>query len=105
MFLTFEFLLNGGAFFIARYDKKVAQIRGGDLRKRARDGHAPAARIPEKTLLLLAALGAGPGLALAFSMFRHKTRKARFLVPFWAAFLVGIAISAAWLWGLGCFDL
>ena len=51
-------------------------------------------RIRERTLLLLALLGGSPGLLLGMMMVRHKTRKARFLLP-----LAGIlALQGALLW-------
>ncbi len=96
-FLVFVFLLNGAAFFVARYDKKVAEAG-----RRGRRSNPGAQRVPERGLLLLAALGAGPGLALAFQAYRHKTRKVRFLVPFWFASVVGVVLAGLWLWGLGC---
>lgn len=100
--LTFEFLLNGAAFLIAGYDKRVAMARRPDARRRSRAGLETAQRIPERGLLLLAAMGAGPGLALAFSVYRHKTRKVRFLVFFWPAAVLGLVLVGAWLWGLAC---
>lgn len=44
-------------------------------------------RIPEKTLLALAALGGAAGAALGMKLFRHKTRKPLFyiLVPVFLA--------------------
>ena len=56
-------------------------------------------RVRERTLLVLAFLGAGLGLAVAFKVHRHKTRKPRFLVRFWPAAVVG-ALLVAVLWRL-----
>ncbi len=42
-------------------------------------------RIPEKNLLLVAALGGWPGSFLAQQLFRHKTKKDSFKVAFWIA--------------------
>lgn len=104
-FLAFEALLNGAAFFVVGYDKRVAVARRPENRRRARGGRTEAQRIPERGLLLLAALGAGPGLALGFGTYRHKTRKVRFLLRFWPATVLGLALVALWLWGLDCLPL
>ncbi len=37
-------------------------------------------RIPEKTLLITAILGAGPGIYLGMKLFRHKTQKPLFYI-------------------------
>lgn len=105
VFVAFEALLNGAAFFVVGYDKRVAVARRPETRRRARGGQSTAQRIPERGLLLLAALGAGPGLALGFGAHRHKTRKTRFLLAFWPAAALGLALAGLWLWGLGCLPL
>lgn len=58
--------VNISAFFLAGYDKARAV------------NHKY--RVPENTLLLWAVLGGGAGLMLGFFLFRHKTRKMRFMV-------------------------
>lgn len=40
-------------------------------------------RIPEKHLHLLAIFGGWPGALIGQRVFRHKTRKTRFLIVFW----------------------
>jgi uncharacterized membrane protein YsdA (DUF1294 family) len=49
-------------------------------------------RIPERTLLTLALLGGSPAVWLAGRIFRHKTRKTSFRVPF--AIVVMMQITA-----------
>lgn len=49
------------------------------------------ARIPEKTLHLLALVGGWPGAWAAQRTFRHKTRKRSFQLIFWATVLLHIA--------------
>lgn len=69
-----------------RYDKRNS-LAGGNSR-----------RVSEKRLLLLALIGGSPGACIAMFVMRprHKTRKLRFLLPFWAI-LIG-QISFIWLY-------
>jgi uncharacterized membrane protein YsdA (DUF1294 family) len=53
-------------------------------------------RVPEKILLLLAALGGWPGGLLAMNLFRHKTAKLSFKVKY-AVALIPFA-AAIWSW-------
>ena len=48
-------------------------------KRRARRGRS---RVPEAAFHALALVGGWPGEAVGFLAVRHKTRKARFLVPF-----------------------
>jgi uncharacterized membrane protein YsdA (DUF1294 family) len=61
---------------------------------RARRG---AGRVPEAAFHALALLGGWPGEAIAFALVRHKTRKPRFLVPFWICAVANVAVLA-WAW-------
>src|SRR6476469_6527114 len=56
---------------------------GLDKRRAATGGR----RVSERTLHLLALLGGWPGALLGQRLFRHKTRKATFLIAFWAVLL------------------
>jgi uncharacterized membrane protein YsdA (DUF1294 family)/cold shock CspA family protein len=55
-----------------------------------------ARRIPERTLHLLALAGGWPGSLLAQQELRHKTRKVRFQVLFWATILIHVILVAIW---------
>lgn len=70
------------AFGLAGYDKSAAR--------------AGRSRIRERTLLLWALAGGSPGLLLGMLLFRHKTRKAAFLVPF--ALIAALQLGLAWWW-------
>lgn len=61
----------------------VAFAAMGLDKRAARRGRA---RTSERALLTLALAGGSPGVALGMLTFRHKTRKAAFLLPF--AFVV-----------------
>ena len=64
------------------YDKRAAQKR-----------HF---RVPEWLLLGLALLGGSPGALLGMVVFRHKTRKGRFLAPFLGVLLLQVGAVLIW---------
>ena len=55
-------------------------------------------RIPEATLLTVAALGGGAGALLGMYTFHHKTRKPKFYVGV-LALLVAECLVLCYLWG------
>jgi uncharacterized membrane protein YsdA (DUF1294 family) len=55
-------------------------------------------RVPEAILHLSALGGGSPAALLARIVFRHKTRKRKFRVIFWAIVLIQVAAGAAWWW-------
>lgn len=65
MLLAF-LLLNGYAITLMAFDKQAAK--------------AGRFRIPEASILLLAALGGAAGVLFGMLLFRHKTRHAAFLI-------------------------
>ena len=84
MALAFAYLagVNLAAFLLFGWDKRCAM--------------AGARRIPEKTLLGLAAIGGGLGGVLAQQAFRHKSSKASFQAVVWITVLLNCA-ALAWL--------
>jgi uncharacterized membrane protein YsdA (DUF1294 family) len=72
----------------------AAFVAAGADKRRA---HAGARRIPESTLLGLALVGGSPGLMVAMVLFRHKTRKASFLLRFALVLAAQAALLAWWL--------
>lgn len=55
-------------------------------------------RVPERTLLLLAALGGAVAMYITMRLIRHKTRKAKFMVGIPAIFLSELAVAATVWW-------
>lgn len=55
-------------------------------------------RIPESTLHLMELLGGWPGALLAQQVFRHKTRKASFLVVLYAIVLLHAVLIGWWVY-------
>lgn len=54
-------------------------------------------RIPEKTLFILTALGGGIGTITGMYLFRHKTKKLKFVVGFPVILLVEVAAVIFWI--------
>lgn len=88
---------NLGGLIVIRYDKRVAS-----LHRKRNDGHD---RIPETGLLLLAGVGGWVGQAIGMAVWRHKTRKVRFLVRFWAMSILGTVAWVGWFAVVGCWSL
>jgi uncharacterized membrane protein YsdA (DUF1294 family) len=94
---AFLALINIAAFLLFWLDKDAARRGLG--------------RIPERTLLLVAALGGGLGALLAQQILRHKTRKQPFrtqlflivlaeLIVGWLLVIPGVRATLAGLFGL-----
>jgi len=76
-------LVNLAAFGAMGWDKSSAR-RGVE-------------RIPERTLLILAAVGGSPGAIAAQQAFRHKTRKEPFRTVLYVIFVAQIVAALAWM--------
>jgi uncharacterized membrane protein YsdA (DUF1294 family) len=75
--------VNAVALFVYGYDKGIA----GSNRT----------RIPEAVLLGLALIGGTLGAFASMVLFRHKTRKPAFLIPFALIVVLQFALFGAWL--------
>ncbi len=53
-------------------------------------------RIPEASLLLMAAMGGSPGALVARPWFRHKTRKQPFSTYLWLIAAVQVGLVIGW---------
>lgn len=71
-------IINVIAIVITAHDKRAA------IRQRR--------RVPEKTLMLISALGGAPAMYLTILVIRHKTRKPLFMIGIPVIFLLELAI-------------
>lgn len=78
--LVYYLIINGIGFLLYGVDKLKAK--------------ADAWRIPEKTLLLIAAIGGAVGALFGMKVFHHKTRKPVFkiFIPLFAVIHLGLMI-------------
>lgn len=79
----------------------VAVINTATFAAFARDKQAAARksrRVPERRMLLLAAVGGSPAALLAQRVFRHKTRKEPFRTALWAIVAAQTAALALGYW-------
>lgn len=74
----------------------VFVMYGIDKRKAKRGS----SRISERSLLLSAAFIGGPGALLGMSVFRHKTKHAKFVIGVPLLLIMNIAVVVAAAWGL-----
>ncbi len=83
-------LINALALLFYGVDKLLAKLKAK---------HPSIRRIPEKTLLLLAAFGGGIGAWVGMELFRHKTqhRAFRVLIPL-CTLLWAVVIGGLWLY-------
>lgn len=81
---------------LAGWNLVTFAVYGWDKRRAGVEG---ARRVPEANLLALALLGGSPGAAAAMYAFRHKTRKASFLIPFAGIVGLQIVLIAYWFFG------
>ncbi|HEY6870674.1 MAG TPA: DUF1294 domain-containing protein [Novosphingobium sp.] len=65
---------------------------------KSRAARRTAPRIPERTLLFLAALGGTPGAYAGRRWFRHKTRKQPFVARLHAIAAMQGLVLAGWAW-------
>ena len=77
-FIIYLTAVNFFAFCLAGADKQRAVTRKY--------------RVPENTLMLSAVIGGGVGLMLGFLLFRHKTRKTKFMLGVPAIMVIQIII-------------
>ena len=54
-------------------------------------------RVPEKTLLILALIGGSAGAIAGMMCFRHKIRKAKFIITVPVIFVVEVILLIIWL--------
>lgn len=80
IFLYYLAVINGIALVVCGWDKFCA------IRHRW--------RVPERTLLLLAAVGGSVGMLLGMILFHHKVSKKKFILG--VPLILALQIAAAW---------
>jgi uncharacterized membrane protein YsdA (DUF1294 family) len=85
-FLLYLLLINAAGFLLMRIDKR-----------KAIKNHW---RIPERTLMLVAALGGSIGSLLGMYTFRHKTKHLKFTLGIPVILVLQLLLAGYWLFRL-----
>jgi len=72
LFLIYLAIISCFACFITIYDKNIA-VKNGESNKKKR-------RVPERTLLIVAAMGGSVAMYITMKKIRHKTQHKKFMV-------------------------
>lgn len=83
IFLAYIAIISLVSIIVCVYDKKVSKKNRVEL------------RTPEKTLLILSALGGSVAMFVTMLLIRHKTKHVKFMLGIPAIILVQIAIAFA----------
>lgn len=83
-FLIYILIISTFACFVTIHDKRLAVYNGEAVRKKR--------RVPERTLLIIAAMGGSAAMYLTMKKIRHKTQHAKFMVGLPAIFMVQVVL-------------
>jgi uncharacterized membrane protein YsdA (DUF1294 family) len=83
---TYAIIINAITYFLFSFDKRAAE-RGDS-------------RIPEKTLLMVSALGGSVGAVMAQQRFRHKTQKQPFKGLLYGIIAAQLALISTYFYAL-----
>ncbi len=84
IFLVYLAVISIFACFVTIHDKKLA-VHNGESAKKKR-------RVPERTLLIIAAMGGSVAMYLTMRKIRHKTQHLKFMVGIPAIFIVQVIV-------------
>ena len=84
IFLIYLAIISIFAAIVTIHDKKLAVHNGESTRKKR--------RVPERTLLIIAAMGGSAAMYITMRKIRHKTQHAKFMVGIPAIFIVQVIL-------------
>jgi len=87
IFLAYLVVISVVAIIITVRDKSIAK-RNENLERKKR-------RVPERTLLIIAALGGSLAMYITMHKIRHKTKHAKFMIGIPVIMFLQVAIPAA----------
>ena len=78
------------AIFITIYDKSIARKNATASKKKR--------RVPERTLLIIAAMGGSVAMYITMKNIRHKTQHKKFMIGIPAIIAAQVALVALLIW-------